>query len=209
MPPMRATILLAAWLTGGAGAGAAAAQRAIPDGRIASGVLSFDGRATVGDFTGTTTAVRGEMTGGADLAEVRGWVEAPVKSLDTGDGKRDRDLNKSMESDKYPTIRFDLLRVVPGATRGDTVDVTLLGNFRIHGVTREDSIPATVVLDTQRVRVRGSTPLNLKDYRIGGLSRAFGMLRMQEEILVHLDLTFALHQGPAGSSSASTNGRRS
>jgi polyisoprenoid-binding protein YceI len=205
MRSFRATILLAAWLT--AGAGTAAAQRAIPDGKLAGGVLSFDGRATVGDFTGTTTAVRGEMTGGADLSEVRGWVEAPVKTLETGNGKRDKDLNKSMESDEYPTIRFDLAGVAPGPRRGDSVAVTLLGTFRIHGVTRKDSIPATVVLGPDRVRVRGTTPLNVKDYRIGGLSKAFGMLRMDEEILVHLDLTFALHHG-TGSSSASTKGRR-
>jgi hypothetical protein len=41
--------------------------------------------------------------------------------------------------------------------------------------------------------VRGETPLNLKDYKIGGLSKAFGMLKMHEKIVVHVDLTF----GPA------------
>jgi polyisoprenoid-binding protein YceI len=131
-----------------------------------------------------------------------------VKTLETGDQKRDKDLNKSMESDQYPTIRFDLAGVIPGSRRGDTVDVRLLGTFRIHGVTRKDSIPATLVIGPERVRVRGTTPLNVKDYRIGGLSKAFGMLRMDERILVHLDLTFTLRQG-AGSNSASTNGRRS
>ena len=185
----RVTILLAAGLT--VGSATAAAQRVIPDGKVAGGELSFDGHATVGDFTGTTTAVTGEMQGGAELPDVRGWVEAPVKTLVTGNGKRDKDLNKSMESEKYPTIRFDLTGVRPGSARGDTVDVTLLGTFRIHGVAREDTIPATVVFGADGVRVRGELPLNLKDYRIGGLSKGFGMLRMSEEILVHLDLTFA------------------
>jgi hypothetical protein len=32
-----------------------AGQRAIPSGTIGAGVLSFDGRASVGDFTVTTT----------------------------------------------------------------------------------------------------------------------------------------------------------
>jgi polyisoprenoid-binding protein YceI len=167
----------------------AAAQRAVASGRVSTGTLSFDGRATVGDFTGTTAAIRGEMTGG-ELSAVRGWVEAPVKTLLTGNRKRDKDLNKSMESDKYPTMRFDLTGVVPGAERGDTVDVTLVGMFHIHGVQRADTIHATVMLGGDRVQVRGRTPLNLKDYRIGGLSKGLGMLRMQEEILVHLDLTF-------------------
>jgi polyisoprenoid-binding protein YceI len=186
-------LLLAAWLP--AAAATLAGQRAVPSGTIGAGVLSFDGRATVGDFTGTTSAVTGEMTGGADLSAVRGWVEAPVNTLLTGNSKRDKDLNKSMESGKYPTIRFELTGVVPGATRGDTVDVTLLGTFRIHGVSRADSIPATVILLPDTVRVRGRAPLNLKAYQIGGLSKAMGMLRMHEEIVVHLDLTFASGQG--------------
>jgi hypothetical protein len=70
------------------------------------------------------------------------------------------------------------------------VEVTLQGTFNIHGVSRAATIPATVVLLPDAVQVRGRTPLNLKSYKVGGLSKAMGMLRMHEEILVHLDLTF-------------------
>ena len=52
---------------------------ALPAARVATGTLSFDGHATVGDFTGTTTEVTGEMSGASGLADVRGWVEAPVR----------------------------------------------------------------------------------------------------------------------------------
>jgi polyisoprenoid-binding protein YceI len=185
----RAILLLAALLP--SATATLAGQRAIPSGTIGAGVLSFDGHATVGDFTGATSTVTGEMTGGTDLSAVRGWVEAPVNTLQTGNGKRDKDLNKSMESGKYSVIRFDLTGVVPGAARGDTVDVTLLGRFQIHGVSRADSIPATVVLRPDGVRVQGKAPLNLKDYKIGGLSKAMGMLKVSEDVLVRLDLTFA------------------
>lgn len=92
-------------------AGPAAAQLAVPAGTVREGTLSFDGRATAGAFTGTTRAVTGEMTGGGGLSDVRGWVEAPVNTLKTGNNRRDRDLNKSMESEKYPTIRFELTGV--------------------------------------------------------------------------------------------------
>src|SRR5262249_31618830 len=99
-------------------------------------------RANVGDFTGTTTTLQGELTGSDDLSGVRGWVEAPVNTLATGNGKRDRDLNRSMESDKYPTIRFELTGVSPDHASGDTVQVELQGAFQIHGVRRDVTIPA-------------------------------------------------------------------
>ena len=165
--------------------------RPVPDAAVREGTLSFDGRSSTGAFTGTTTAVSGEMTGGASLSEVRGWVEAPVSTLVTGNGRRDKDLNKSLQSDLYPAIRFDLTGVTAGADRGDTADVVLEGRFSIHGVTREASIPATVVMQSDAIRVRGETPLSLKDYKIEGLSKLMGMLRMYDEIVVHLDVRFA------------------
>jgi polyisoprenoid-binding protein YceI len=170
-------------------AGPAAAQLAVPAGTVREGTLSFDGRATAGAFTGTTTTVTGEMTGG-ELSDVSGWVEAPVNTLKTGNDRRDRDLNKSMESEKYPTIRFELTGVTAAKPPSDSMPVTLQGRFIIHGVTREASLPANVTLGPEGVRVRGTTPLNLKDYEIGGLTKMMGMLKMHEEIVVHVDLVF-------------------
>jgi polyisoprenoid-binding protein YceI len=178
-------------------AGAASAQRAIPDGAVREGTLSFDGRATAGDFSGTTTTVTGEMTGGNALSEVRGWVEAPVNTLKTGNNRRDRDLNKSMESGKYPTIRFELTGVTAPEPPSDSLPVTLQGRFIIHGVTRETSVPAHVTFRPDGVRVRGTTPLNLKDYQIGGLTKMLGMLKMHEEIVVYVDLVFGPAAKPA------------
>ena len=187
MTLIRAVLLLSlAWAPLAA---QAPAQRTIPDGTVRQGRLSFDGRATAGNFTGTTTTVTGEMHGGG-LSQVRGWVEAPVRTLATGNQRRDRDLNKSMESDKYPTIRFELTGVAAPETSSDSMNLVLRGRFIIHGVTREANVPATVAFHPEGIRVRGDTPLNLKDYKIGGLSKALGMLKMDEKILVHVDLLF-------------------
>lgn len=177
-------------------AGPAAAQLAVPAGTVLEGTLSFDGRATAGPFTGSTTTVTGEMTGGGGLADVRGWVEAPVNTLKTGNNRRDRDLNKSMESEKYPTIRFELTGVTAAEAPSDSTSVTLQGRFIIHGVTREASLPANAAFGPEGVRVHGTTPLNLKDYEIGGLTKMLGTLKMHEEIVVHVDLLFG--PAPAG-----------
>ena len=171
----------------------AAAQQPVPNGTATAGTLSFDAKATAGDFTGTTNSVTGSMTGGATLTDVRGFVEAPVNSLVTGNGKRDKDLNKSMESDSFPTLRFDLKTVQVHAERGDSADVVLGGDFVIHGVTQAVELPAVVVRAGETITVDSSTPLNLKDYRIGGLSKFLGVLKMNEHIVVHIHVEFALH----------------
>jgi polyisoprenoid-binding protein YceI len=168
---------------------AQAPERTVPDGVLRQGKLSFDGRATAGNFTGTTTTLSGKLQG-SRLSQVRGWVEAPVQTLATGNQRRDRDLNKSMESDKYPSIRFELTDVTGGNAQGDSLNVVLHGRFIIHGVTREATVPASIAFHPEGIQVRGQTPLNLKDYKIGGLSKGLGLFRMYEEIVVHVDLLF-------------------
>jgi polyisoprenoid-binding protein YceI len=199
---LRRRVLLAALTLLGAGELPAQAPQPIPDGTVREGTLSFDGRATTGSFTGTTATVRGHLSGGGSLSEVRGWVDAPVATLVTGNGHRDRDLNKSLASDRYPTLRFDLTGVTPGAERGDTVDVVLEGRFTIHGVTREASIPASVLRQPDALRVRAEAPLSLKAYQIEGLSKLLGMLKMDDRILLHVDVTFIPGDSTVGSAGA-------
>lgn len=83
--------------------------------------------------------------------------------------------------------------------------VTLQGRFIIHGVTREASLAADVTLGPDGVRVRGATSLNLKDYEISGLTKMMGMLKMHEEIVVHVDLVFEPPPAPAGQARSTTS----
>ena len=89
-----------------------------PDADLHQGKLSFDGKSSLGDFTGVTSTLRGHMTGGATLVDVRGWVEAPVATLKTGNDRRDRDLVKTMDAAIYPNIRFEITSI---SSTGNTV----------------------------------------------------------------------------------------
>ena len=189
---MRAALalLVAAGVLSGAAELEAQFDAPIPAGRVREGTLSFHGHATAGDFVGTTAEVSGAMTGGAKLSEVRGWVEAPVRTLRTGNGRRDRDLNKSLESDRYPTIRFDLAGVSARGGSGDSVAVDLLGKLTVHGISRDVTLPGRLRRSGDQVHVRTEFPLNLKDYKVGGLSKMLGILQMYEDIEVRVDLRF-------------------
>jgi polyisoprenoid-binding protein YceI len=166
--------------------------QSIPDGRVVSGRLSFDGHATAGDFIGSTNTVTGRLSGAPDLTRVRGWVEAPVQTLKTENNRRDKDLNKSMESGKYPTLRFDLAGMSRVGGSRDSTAVILHGGLTLHGVTRKVDLPATIQFSGSDARLRSDFPVSLKDYRIGGLSKLLGMLKMYDKIEVHADLVFRL-----------------
>jgi polyisoprenoid-binding protein YceI len=166
------------------------AAQTIPSAPLTKGTLAFDAKASLGPFTGTTTTMSGAMQGAASLSGVRGSVEAPSKSLSTSNGHRDRDMASSLEIEKYPTIRFDLDSVAAGEVRPDSSAVTLHGRFTIHGETRQAAIPGWAWVSPAGARFRGATPLNLKDYGIGGLSKMLGVLKMNAMIVVRVDVVF-------------------
>jgi polyisoprenoid-binding protein YceI len=174
-----------------------------PNAVLRSGTLSFTGHSTVGDFVGTTTAVSGGVTGNAELANARGWVEAPITTLSTGNGLRDRDLRSTMEVAKYPTMRFELAGVtVESPAASDTVTGTLRGALTIHGVTRDVAIPATLIAAADTIDVSGAFPVDLADYKVGGLTRLFGTLRVRRNIEVRFHVRFEAtpHTPTSGSS---------
>ena len=129
------------------------------------------------------------MNSAADLSQVRGWVEAPVSTLKTGNDRRDRDLVKTMDAAIYPTIRYQLESVKPQWERGDSAAVVLEGDFFIHGITRRERIAGTVVRNAEGIRLTATFPMNLHDYKVDRLTR-FLVFKMNPDIVVHVDVTF-------------------
>jgi polyisoprenoid-binding protein YceI len=182
--------MIAALISSFPGSGHAQQTRPPATATLQSGTLSFSAHATAGDFVGTTTAVSGMVSGG--VASPHGWVEAPVTTLVTHNERRDRDLRASLEAPTYPVIRFELTgaTVNSGEGQGDAQSVTLHGTLAIHGVTREVSPPATIVLHGDTILVVSSFPLDVRDYKVGGLTKLLGILRMDPTIGVRVDLRF-------------------
>lgn len=166
------------------------AAQAIHNAQLSSGKLAFDGRGTLGPFTGTTVFVKGQLAGAESITAIRAWVEAPTRSLVTGNGKRDHDMYQSLEVEKYPTMRFDLDRVDAAGATGDSVAVTLHGRFTIHGRTRAADVPGWAWLAERSIRFRGSLPMDARDYAIGGLSKMLGILKMDPRLMVRIEVVF-------------------
>lgn len=163
---------------------------AIPAGTVRSAELWFDAKATLGSFRGITKVARGEMSGGATLSAVHGFVEADAVTLSTSNGLRDKDMRKTLEVEKFKVIRFDLDSVAIVSEMGDSTKVELVGRMTIHGVTKPIRVPSIVQRAADHIRVTGSFPVVLPQYGVTKLSRMLGTLRMNELIHVGLDVTF-------------------
>jgi polyisoprenoid-binding protein YceI len=111
------------------------------------------------EFTGTVVVDNGA------IQEAKGTIQ--TKSVDTGVERRDGDLRSAnfFDVEKFPTITFQSKRVEKKG--GETL---LVGDFTMHGVTKELSLPAKLAgpikdpFGGTRIGLQAKTKLNRRDY---------------------------------------------
>jgi len=99
------------------------------------------------------------------LKQATGTIQA--KSVDTGVERRDNDLRSPsfFDAAKFPTITFQSKRV-----EGQGAQTVVIGDFTMHGVTKELSLPVTIkgpIKDpwgNTRIGFQTRTKLNRKEY---------------------------------------------
>ncbi|GAC1650895.1 MAG: hypothetical protein NVS4B3_10430 [Gemmatimonadaceae bacterium] len=190
----RVLTLVAASAVIGVSSKSARAQQLVSEAIVRDGTLSFSGHATpLGDFEGRTTTVSGRVSAQGSGVDIRGWVEASVRTLTTGNRLRDRELNQLMDSKRYPVIRFELdTWTTTQAESPERIATTLHGFLTIHGVTRPVEVPGVVTRTVDGTRFVARFPVRLTDYDIRDLTKAFGLIRLNNKVVVGVDVSFGM-----------------
>lgn len=90
-----------------------------------------------------------------------------LETLDTGNGKRDKDMLLTLETDEYPfaeffgtlTTPFDLENLEPQSAIAK-------GDFKIHGEVQEVEIEGTLQKTDDGLLLKAAWILNLEEYKI-------------------------------------------
>lgn len=166
---------------GSAGAGEWQVDRLARDNqvRFVSTVAGFS-------FAGKTDRIDGyAWWPGTELfaGESQLLFEVELDGLDTGIGKRDRDMRKVLATDRWPKASFkgQILRHEPVDSTVTAYRVTVKGRLSLHGVERELEVPGTVVVEPGRSRVASAFRIRLADYGIEAPSLA-AFVKVNQEI---------------------------
>lgn len=142
---------------------------------------SFYSTTTLEDVQGLTKELSGTVTFNVkDFSTIHGEVSFPVLSLNTGIEKMVKDLRSDawLNAEKYPVISFKLKKAVNIKQVSDSkIEADVIGDFSLHGVTKEDTAHATVTyldespITQQRMPgdllgVQAKFNINLSDYNI-------------------------------------------
>lgn len=102
------------------------------------------------DINGTAEGVDGHVTFDVtNLAKtIKGEVIIEVNSMKTGIDLRDSHLKSGnwLDAETYPYIKFELAGIKDLKSEADNkVSGTVTGNFTLHGITKEITVPVTLI----------------------------------------------------------------
>jgi len=131
--------------------------------RTESGTAQFTSSVPLHTFTGTSDRLAGRI----DLAEGVVDFYLDLETLDTGIGKRDKDMRKTLETDRWPFASFYGTLAPPlDSTSTAAQAVRVSGTFSIHGVEREIEVEGTIRRSQDGLHVQAAWSLDLDDYDI-------------------------------------------
>lgn len=129
--------------------------------------------------------------------EVHISVMLPVKSLNCGKRAMNQDMYNALKSEQFPTIRYQLLEATlakqGNTTKSSWMKIRTRGIMEIAGV--QDTTTFYVqgkVLSDRRFQVKGSKQIHMDTYHIDPPKAMFGLIRADEELTVHFDVTVNL-----------------
>jgi polyisoprenoid-binding protein YceI len=149
-----------------------------------SGNVEFKSSVPLHSFTG----ISNKLVGRISLADSTVDFYVDVNTLETGIGKRDRDMLATLEADEYPFAEFyGTLSSEFNPDVGDAQKVSVEGKFTIHGVSNEVTIDGTLQKTDQGLTVKASWTLNMEDYNVKPPGILF--YRVSEKIDISIDAT--------------------
>ncbi|HEY3875818.1 MAG TPA: YceI family protein, partial [Candidatus Kapabacteria bacterium] len=131
---------------------------------------------------GSSEGVTGTLTmDPSNLLSIRGTISTQVATMKTGNDTRDHHLKSADWLDAYhdPTISFTITSVSSVQVSGTTAMGTAVGNFTMHGVTKQLSIPFKLTYIPASPKTAARAPgdlvmissefnVSLRDYNISG-----------------------------------------
>lgn len=122
---------------------------------------TFESEATLETIKGTTTKVSGTITADpANTAASTAAITVDLSAIDTGIAMRNEHMRgaKFLDTEKFQTATFKTVSVAgpKSVAPNQPVELSLTGDFTLHGVTKRITVPARVVVIPESELTKGS-----------------------------------------------------
>ncbi|MBC8145549.1 MAG: YceI family protein [bacterium] len=177
------------------------AKRVTLSDRVGKNQFTWNSDAPLEKIKGSSEGVTGSFSlDPANLATMRGTISTKVSTMKSGSDQRDGHLkgDQWLDAAKYPTITFTITSITGVKVTKNKAKGTAKGNFTMHGVTKQISIPFTLTyLDASTatakrapgdlVMLNADFTIALKDFKVAGTKGLVGS-KVGEKIKVKAQL---------------------
>jgi len=163
---------------------------------------TFESEATLETIKGTTTKVSGTVVADpSNPSAASATINVELSGLDTGISMRNEHLRgpKFLDAEKFPTATFKTTSVTApkSIAPNQPTEITMTGDFTLHGVTKRITVPARVVFIPENELTKSSRgpgdwihgsvnfALKLTDYSITVPEKL--MMKVANEVNVKVD----------------------
>jgi polyisoprenoid-binding protein YceI len=123
-------------------------------------------------------------------------IHAVAESLEETGKFSEKDLNKIntdlrtdvLETSKFPEIVFKSTSVSASKGKEGAYQVQILGDLTLHGVTRQVTIPATVTLNGNTLRVVGQFEVRRENFDLKTESAGGGTVKVAQKMEISFEL---------------------
>ncbi|MDZ4707193.1 MAG: YceI family protein [Saprospiraceae bacterium] len=126
-----------------------------------------------------------------------------IEFFDCKNRKMDRDLQKALKADQFPTVRIQLENItlakghLTGIETGNWTLANALVNISLAGVTRQHLIPVKAKKGVHhQFHFTGHQTMNMTDFNVTPPDALFGMIKANDPITFYFDLVLELEQHP-------------
>ena len=144
--------------------------------------ISYDGKHPAHNWTGISKEIQGTFElNKEDLTQSKVDLFVPVFSFDSKNANRDSNMLDVVEEYYYPYVRFISSKI-------EKVDdgFNVVGNLSFHGITKEFTIPVSLIQDDKRIVVESDFSIRLTDFKIRRPSLLTIKIRNQIDIKVFI-----------------------
>jgi len=162
--------------------------------------LWFDGTSTLHDFTCESKTIDAKLQAkpnGSSMVEKPEFdleVVVPVKSLESGKDAMDDNMFEALKEEDHPEIIYSLKSIkskeAPDLGHG-WYQLESIGELKIAGIKKTiQMIVDAFESDDGTVQIKGSTPVDMTEYKVDPPSFMFGTIETGKDVVIHFDLKF-------------------
>lgn len=148
-----------------------------------TGYAEFTSSVPLHSFTGSSD----NLTGLIDFDENMVDFYLDLQTLKTGNGRRDRDMYETLNVEEYPFAEFTgSLQSSFDPSSDQKQEVTVRGEFTVHGVTQTETINGTLQMVEDGIQLTAGWVLDITHYDIEPPGILF--YRVEDEMDVRIEV---------------------